>query len=84
MLNKEKFFDGMEQLLVFFPNWNVKVENVKVMKAWYSMFEKSTDEEFEAMVKSYIKKEKFQPTVAGLKEHFKKKTMVKITRRDDF
>jgi len=73
MLNKEVFFKGIEDLVIFFPNWNVKVDDKTVIKAWYSMFEKSSDEEFKIMIHEYIANENFPPTVAGLnKYNFKK------------
>ena len=69
MLNKNVFFDGMKELVIFFPNWNVKVEEEEVTRAWYEMFKKCYDLEFTGMVQGYIKNENFPPTVAGLNKY---------------
>ena len=73
MLNKDVFFKGMEDLIIFFPNWNIKVDDIKVTKAWYSMFEKCSDEEFKKIIYGYIENESFPPTVVGLKKYNLKK-----------
>lgn len=68
-LDKTVFIQGMNQLLMVFPSWQIKYDDKKVMSAWYRMFEDLTDDQFRHMTWSYIKSEKFVPTVAGLMEH---------------
>jgi|SRR5699024_2406142 len=69
MLDKNVFFEGVENLLAFYPSWQVNVEDKKVLRLWYAKFSKMTDKEFKHMIDSYIKSERYSPTVAGLFEH---------------
>lgn len=66
MLSKNVFFDCMDKMFVFYPNWNVKLDDEVVAKNWYEMFKTVSDEDFEMMVRNYISHERFHPTVAGL------------------
>jgi hypothetical protein len=85
MLDKNVFLKGMQELVIFFPSWNVKVEDVEVVKKWYGMLKKFNDKEFECMISNYIKNESYSPTIAGLNKYYKKKTICKkITRREDY
>ncbi len=69
MLDKGAFKEGIKRLLRVFPNWNVKCDDPETMKTWYEFFEKMSNDEFYDMVLTYIKKEKFHPTIAGLIAH---------------
>ncbi|WP_163583305.1 hypothetical protein [Gracilibacillus saliphilus] len=71
-LSKEKFIEQMNQLLIFFPNWNVDLSSKTVASRWYHQFADCTDREFFKMVQLYIEKESFNPTVAGLKKYWVK------------
>jgi len=70
MLDKNVFLEGMQKLVVFYPQWGVKVEDSQVVKMWYEQFQDMSNGDFSSMVNQYIAKEKFNPTIAGLKEHY--------------
>lgn len=67
MLDKELFFNKMDQLVASYPNWKLEVGSEKVMRFWYSKFENMKNNHFEYMVDKYIENETFNPTIAGLK-----------------
>lgn len=70
-LSKEVFKSGMKDLLVFYPSWKVRFEEIEVVNKWYIMFSDMEDELFSEMICKYIKTIKFPPTVAGLLEAIK-------------
>lgn len=67
-LSKEVFIKGMKDLVFFYPNWNIAVEETEAMKRWYEMFNHIDDDIFSKMVIEHIKTIKFNPTVASLLE----------------
>lgn len=69
MLDKNIFFDCMDKLLMAYPNWKISLNEKKTSKFWYEQFENMENAHFEHMIDSYIKTEKFNPTIAGLREH---------------
>lgn len=69
MLDKEVFFNGMDELLMAFPSWRLNVEDKKVMKFWYSKFTHMDNERFTYMVNSYINGESYPPTIKGMNNH---------------
>ncbi|KAB8127390.1 hypothetical protein F9U64_17925 [Gracilibacillus oryzae] len=69
MMEKKTFQTLMNRLFIFFPNWNIKLEDPHVAKEWYQQFESCTDQEFSLMIQTYIDKETYPPTVAGLKQY---------------
>lgn len=69
MLDKKVFKDKMEQLIRFYPSWNLKIEDSKIMSDWYEMFKDKTDVQFEVMVRHHIKTVPFNPTVASLSDY---------------
>ncbi|MDX8047593.1 hypothetical protein SH601_16645 [Gracilibacillus sp. S3-1-1] len=69
-LSKKTFIDQMNQLLIFFPNWNVDLASKTVAERWYYQFANCSDREFFKMVQTYIQLEAFNPTVAGLRKYF--------------
>lgn len=68
MLNKSTFKKGMQQLLLAFPNWKVRLDKPDVASFWYTKFNKYSDEQFLVMVEQYIENERFDPTIKGLKD----------------
>lgn len=68
MLDKKVFKDKMEQLIRFYPSWNLKIEDSKVMSDWYSKFSSLKESEFNEIVNLHIDKVRFNPTVASLNE----------------
>lgn len=52
---------------MLYPNWKVEVERKEVMKTWYKQFKDYPDHYFEELIKLYISKKEFPPTVAGIK-----------------
>ena len=71
MLNKQTFKNEMENLSLAFPKWETDIGNQKVLALWYSFFEKYDDYEFIDGVKSYIKNNRFSPTIASLNDEVK-------------
>ena len=69
MLSKEVFFEMMDKLLILYPSWNVALDDKGVVKTWYEQFQHMSDDDFRQMIDDYIENEKFNPTVAGLKEY---------------
>ena len=69
MLEKQTFKDGIEKLLAVFPVWNIKNDDPKAMKVWYSFFESYGNKDFETMIQRYIKKDSRYPTVKTMLEH---------------
>lgn len=69
MLNKDLFFSKFDKLLLAFPNWKIKFDDVDTVKFWYEKFKHLSNERFSHMVDEYMKNEKFNPTIAGLKEY---------------
>ena len=69
MLDKKVFVDQMNELLVFFPSWSVKLDDPVIARKWFNTFESCTNQEFTRMVRAYIQKERFNPTVAGMKDY---------------
>lgn len=74
MLNKKVFISKMNELLILFPNWNPDLDQTEVVKAWYSRFQDLTDNEFTSMVNSFIRQDKFNPTVGGLRQYLVKES----------
>lgn len=68
MLDKELFKKGMNQLLLAFPRWSVKLEEREVAEFWYKKFKHLTDKQFNNMVEKYIENERFEPTIKGLND----------------
>lgn len=68
MLSKEKFRDGIEKLLMFYPNWTIKADDPKVMKEWYEIFKNMKEENFVTMINKHINTVLFNPTIASLNE----------------
>ena len=68
MLDKKVFKGGIEKLLAVYPNWDIKIEDPRVMLTWYNFFKNISDERFLKAVDSHIENIKFNPTVATLKE----------------
>lgn len=68
MLNKEVFKQKLQDLIDFYPNWGIKVDDPKVIAKWYTIFKDDTDEQFQNMVNAHIKTVAFNPTVASLIE----------------
>lgn len=73
MLDKKTFIEGMQMLVMTFPNWMVKVEDKHTMETWYKFFEDKEDSKFMRMIRVYIKKERSYPTVAGLMDYYEVK-----------
>lgn len=70
MLEKKDFKQGIEQLLMAFPNWSIDVTDPKVIETWYRYFKTIEVREFQNMINNYIMDEERQPTIAGvLKKH---------------
>ena len=81
MLDKELFFEGMEELLKFFPNWNIDLSEEQNTRAWYNKFKHMSDGRFIKAVDEYIRNEQFNPTVAGILKYYlpeQKKTATQI------
>lgn len=53
-------------MLIVFPNWGFDKADAEFVKTWYEQFNNMNDYQFSVMVDSYIKNEKYTPTVAGL------------------
>ena len=66
MLDKDIFKERIEKLMYVYPTWQMMYKEPKVMKTWYSHFEKLHDIQFKKMVDKYIETETKVPTVAGL------------------
>lgn len=69
MLDKNIFFDHMEKLLMAYPNWKINLSDKNTSKFWYEQFKNMENKHFIHMVNSFVNTEKFNPTIAGLKEH---------------
>lgn len=69
MLDKDTFFEKFDELVTAYPSWKLDFGNARVVKFWYSKFEDMESGHFIHMVDSYIEKERFNPTIAGLREH---------------
>lgn len=82
MLDKKIFKDKMELLTRFYPTWNLKIEEQRVMSDWYEMFSDKTDVQFEKAITEHIKKEKFNPTVASINSHMNHNQEVVINMID--
>jgi predicted RNA-binding protein len=72
MLDKKVFKEGFERLLIIYPTWGLNASDSNVIRTWYEEFKDLSNERFTNMVSNYIKKEKYNPTVAGLMEHVEK------------
>lgn len=72
MLDKKVFKDNFERLITVFPTWGINASDSNVIRTWYEEFKELSDEKFTNMISNYIKKEKYNPTVAGLLEHTEK------------
>ncbi len=68
-LDKDTFVDYMEIMVDAFPNWTGDISDRRFMATWYSFFEDMSDEDFATMVKDYINKETYPPSIAGLKRY---------------
>ena len=68
-ISKDLFVDHMNILLVAFPSWNFDSKNPLALKVWYDKFKHFDEERFTRMIDSYVSDAKFNPTIAGLKEH---------------
>lgn len=84
MLNKEVFFQNMDNLLMAFPNWKLNVEDVKVMRFWYNAFRNFDNARFGYMVDQYIDNENYNPTIGGLKKYdtFPRKSVTQIKHEE--
>ncbi|KYG28148.1 hypothetical protein [Alkalihalobacillus trypoxylicola] len=69
MLTKSTFQDGMNKLLIFYPHWNINLEESEIAIAWYQKFLRFDDSSFQTMVDKYIESETYVPTVAGLNKY---------------
>lgn len=68
MLSKEIFKQGMKDLVIFYPTWNVALMEKDAIQRWYEMFENIDENTFKKMIEEHIKTVKFNPTVASLLE----------------
>lgn len=68
MLDKKAFKSGIQDLIDFYPSWGIKSEESRVMAKWYNKFKDCNDGIFLSAVADHIDKEKFNPTVATLRE----------------
>lgn len=68
MLDKKTFINGLNKLIVAYPNWNLDVDNAQVLKIWFDFFKHMDNKRFDHMINEYIDNQRFNPTVAGLKE----------------
>ena len=68
MLDKKVFKEQIEKLIIVFPNWGIDASNSQAMKTWYGFFQEVKNEDFRSGIDQYIKKERFNPSVAGLME----------------
>lgn len=69
MLDKKVFNEKMQDLVDFYPNWKLDVENKTVMKKWYRKFKNYSDKGFKEAIDNYIENEEYSPTVAGIKKY---------------
>lgn len=68
MLSKKVFTKKIEDLIDFYPGWQVRINEVSVASKWYTQFKDLTDDQFCNMVNHHIKTVAFNPTVASLIE----------------
>lgn len=66
MLDKQVFKEGMEKLMYLFSSWNFDPRDSKQRNVWYGQFRHMDNKRFEHMIDSYIKNEKFNPTIKTL------------------
>jgi len=68
MLDKNLFVNGLNKLVASFPTWKIDTTDKYVLSVWYERFKNMRSEAFTHMINGYIDNEKFNPTIAGLKE----------------
>jgi len=68
-LNKDIFFNKMEELINIYPSWNIDFSDEEVVRDWYKRFKNIDENTFVEAVNDYIENERFNPTVAGLMEY---------------
>lgn len=68
MLDKNKFIEGMNMLIVSYPNWKFDIENKFALKVWYDKFKHMDNERFIYMINAYNGFDERYPTIAGLKK----------------
>ena len=71
MLNKDIFRKEFEKLAVIYPNWKLDITDKKKLKIWYERFRDVDDKNFVWAIDDYINNERFNPTIAGIKEYIK-------------
>lgn len=69
MIDKQVFKQKMDELMILFPSWGFDKSNEKEALTWYNKFSDLTNKEFSYMVDSFIKNDKFNPTVGGLRQY---------------
>lgn len=70
MLNKEVFKQKIQEMIYFYPSWNIKNEESVVMALFYTKFSKWTDDQFIDVVNMHVDTIEFNPTIATLKRLF--------------
>jgi len=71
MLDKDIFRKKIEELAISYPNWKLDITDKKIIKTWYKHFDHFDDKDFIQAIDSYIGNERFNPTIAGIKEYIK-------------
>lgn len=66
MLDKDTFIDGLNKLLVSFPNWNLDIDNKRTLRVWYEKFRHMDAKRYMHMINAYIGYYDRYPTIAGL------------------
>lgn len=69
MLSKQMFKNGIQELAAVFPNWKMDIESPESMATWYKYFKDFDDVQFINTVANYCKRERNNPTIAGLMEN---------------
>lgn len=77
MLNKNAFKEQMQRLSYVYPTWKIDLENSKAIQAWYNEFRNCDESRFIAGIGYYIRKNEYQPTIAGLINAINKRTDTK-------
>jgi len=67
-LDKDIFKAGIIKLTHAFPSWGIATDNAECMRFWYKKFSNYNKIEFEYAVERYCDAERFNPTIAGLKQ----------------
>lgn len=66
MLDKDIFKTGMEELMYLFKGWDFNPTSKAEVETWYRQFKYMDKQRFLFMINSYVKNEKFNPTVRTL------------------